>query len=106
MQENRLAVVGSRGFESKALVFDELSKLFVKCYANKQQLVIISGGARGVDSWAAEWARDNNVECVVHLPEWDLHGKSAGFKRNHTIWDDATCGIAFWDGKSKGTEHS
>ena len=106
MIENRLAVVGSRGFGSRALVFEELDKLRNKAIENDQSLVIVSGGARGVDSWAIEFAIARDVEYIEHLPDWDLHGKSAGFKRNHTIWDDATCGIAFWDGQSKGTEHS
>lgn len=106
MTEHRLAVVGSRGFQSRALVFEQLTALLSKVLEANQDLVIISGGARGVDSWAAEFAEEYKLECVEHLPNWDLHGKSAGFKRNHTIWNDATCGIAFWDGKSKGTEHS
>lgn len=37
---------------------------------------------------------------------WDLHGKSAGFKRNVHIIDDSDEVIAFWDGKSRGTRHS
>ena len=42
---------------------------------------------------------------------WDLYGKSAGFRRNIEMADyaiaDNSRGIllAFWDGKSKGTKH-
>lgn len=106
MNEHRLAVVGSRGFISKLLVFEILSDALRKAQANNQTITVISGGAKGVDSWAIQWAKSNNLNYVVHLPDWDIHGRSAGFKRNYTIWNDSTCGIAFWDGKSKGTEHS
>jgi hypothetical protein len=42
----------------------------------------------------------------VYLPEWDKYGKSAGFRRNTTIWNNADQGVAFWDGVSRGTAHS
>ena len=104
--KHRLAVVGSRDFASKELVFERLGTIFDKIDVNRDTLTIISGGAQGPDSWAEEFAKDYGIKYVVHLPDWDLHGRSAGYKRNHTIWDDATCGIAFWDGESDGTRHS
>jgi hypothetical protein len=98
-----LAVVGSRKIDSKALVYEWLTKALIKCSGD---LVIVSGGAKGVDSLAAEFAEDHGIPVLEFKPDWKRHGRSAGFKRNHLIWEHANCGIAFWDGESKGTAHS
>jgi hypothetical protein len=55
---------------------------------------------------AEHYAEVNEIPIVVHEAEWDKYGKSAGYIRNKTIWDDSDMGIAFWDGVSKGTKHS
>lgn len=65
--------------------------------------VVISGGARGVDSIAAEEARRHGLEVIVVKAEWDRLGKSAGMIRNGEIVRLADEVIAFWDGKSRGT---
>jgi len=51
--------------------------------------VIVSGGARGVDSYAAEAARLCGHVLVEYLPDWDTHGNAAGFVRNRLIIDQA-----------------
>jgi hypothetical protein len=67
---------------------------------------IISGGAKGVDSWAASEATKLGFRVVEFLPEWDKYGKKAGFKRNTDIVEAAEMVVAFWDGKSNGTRDS
>ena len=37
--------------------------------------------------------------------DWDKHGKSAGYKRNLEMAENADALIAFWDGESRGTKH-
>jgi hypothetical protein len=39
-------------------------------------------------------------------PDWNSYGKSAGFVRNRQIIKAADMVIAFWNGKSRGTENS
>lgn len=99
----RLAVVGSRNCNDYGLVHVALSR-YLDVYG--ESLVIVSGGAKGADSLAARFARENNLELIEHLPDWNRFGKSAGFKRNWLIWQDADAGVAFWDGISRGTAHS
>lgn len=99
----RLAVVGSRTGVTSKLVWKWLHKYYAEYGPN---MTIVSGGAKGADSYAAEFAKAKGIACQVFKPDWDKHGRSAGFKRNHTIWDNADAGIAFWDGDSKGTAHS
>ena len=99
----RLAVVGSRNCNDYGLVHVALSRYLD---VHGESLVIVSGGAKGADSLAARFARENNLELIEHLPDWNRFGKSAGFKRNWLIWQDADAGVAFWDGISRGTAHS
>ena len=66
---------------------------------------VISGDARGADELGARWATYNNIH-VNHFPaDWDYYGHAAGFIRNIEMADSADALIAFWDNKSKGTEH-
>lgn len=64
---------------------------------------VVSGGARGVDSLAAIWAKKNKIELVEFFPKWKKYGKKAGLKRNKDMVDFCDILISFWDGKSKGT---
>lgn len=96
----RLAVVGSRGFQD----YDRLCQGIAKLGESVER--IVSGGARGADSLAARFARENNIELVEFLPEYDKYGRSAPIIRNKLIVDNADCVIAFWDSESRGTKNS
>jgi predicted Rossmann fold nucleotide-binding protein DprA/Smf involved in DNA uptake len=67
---------------------------------------IVSGGASGADTLAVKFAKENNISYREHLPNWELHGKSAGFIRNKLIIKDADEVVVFWDGKSPGSASS
>ena len=66
--------------------------------------IIISGGATGVDQAAEQYAQENNIALVVHLPEYQKFGRGAPQVRNKLIVDTADFVLAFWDGKSKDTK--
>ncbi|MCL2196795.1 MAG: DUF2493 domain-containing protein [Treponema sp.] len=91
----KLAIIGSRSIEN--LNLDE--------YIKEKPDVIISGGAKGVDTIAWKWALENHIEIIVHRPDYNLNGKHAALKRNDIIIDEADKIIAFWDGKSTGTKY-
>ena len=97
----KLAVVGSRNFDNYPVLKAKLDIL----HKHKDITCIISGGANGADSLAERWARENRIELLIFLPEWDKYGKSAGYIRNVDIIKASDAVIAFWDGKSKGTQH-
>lgn len=65
--------------------------------------VLISGGADGVDSWAAEAAQDHGLNTVIIRPNWKKYGKYAGLRRNNEIVLAADDVVAFWDMHSRGT---
>lgn len=94
----KLAVVGSRNFHNYMLVEKELNKFDFD--------LMISGGAIGADSLGERYAFVHNIETLIFKPDWNKHGRSAGFIRNKLIVDECDTLIAFWDFESKGTKNS
>ena len=88
----KVAVVGSRG------IFVHDLGIYISDGDE-----IVSGGAVGVDSCAAEYAKKKGLKLTVFLPQYDRYGRAAPIVRNKKIVDYADKIIAFWDGKSKGT---
>lgn len=66
--------------------------------------VIISGGARGIDTLARKFARDNKLKLIELKPNYDRYGPKAPHVRNTEIIKMADFVYIFWDGKSKGTK--
>lgn len=97
----KLAVVGSRDFDDYALLRDSVLTNF-----DLEDLVIISGGARGADNLAKTFALSYDIPFLEFKADWASYGKSAGYKRNKQIVDSCDLLIAFWDRKSKGTQIS
>ncbi len=92
--EMKVAVVGSRG-----LRVADLGK-----YLPEGTTEIVSGGARGVDAAAREYAISHGLKLTEFLPEYDKFGRGAPLKRNITIIEYADLVLAFWDGQSHGTK--
>jgi len=71
------------------------------------KVTIISGGAKGADHCAEKTAKHFKVPIDIHPADWDKFGKSAGYIRNKemlALGPDVV--MAFWDGKSKGTQNT
>jgi len=67
--------------------------------------LIISGGARGIDSLAESYAEAKGIPKQIFNAEWDVYGKRAGFLRNEQMGKEADALIAIWDSKSRGTKN-
>ena len=67
---------------------------------------IVSGGAKGIDLCAKQYAIKNNIKLVEFLPNYARYGRGAPIKRNNQIVDYCDVIIAFWDGVSKGTKYT
>lgn len=65
---------------------------------------IVSGGAKGVDSSAKEYAFKHKIKLTEFYPEYSKFGKAAPLHRNITIINYADLVWAFGDGKSLGTK--
>lgn len=90
----KVAIIGSRN-----LVNVEISK-----YIPENVTEIISGGARGIDTLAEEWAEKNGIPKTIIKPEYERFKRGAPLKRNEKIVELADVIIALWDGKSRGTK--
>jgi len=99
----KVVIFGSRNFTDIRLIITAI------CHQQKFLLSditeIISGGAKGIDSLAEQFAKENFIKFKEFPADWDMYGKSAGYKRNEEMAKYADYGIAIWDGQSKGTEH-
>ena len=90
----KVAVIGSRG----------LSGTDLGRYLPENTTEIVSGGAKGVDTSAREYALAHGIKLTEFLPEYTRFGRSAPLKRNITIIEYSDIVLAFWDGKSRGTK--
>lgn len=95
----KIAIVGSRKWP-----FPEQIKEAVKKIAQKfPDATIVSGGARGVDTWAEQAALEFGLTVEIYPADWSL-GRHAGFLRNQQIVDAADRVLAFWAYGSRGTK--
>ncbi len=100
----KVIIAGGRDFNDYDLARDKLYEIS-EHITNNQDITIISGGARGADSIGTAIADNHGTGYKEYLAEWDKHGKSAGYRRNELMANNADTLLAFWDGKSKGTKH-
>ncbi len=95
----KIAIVGSRN----------VSYVILEKYISKQTLTeiseIVTGGAKGIDTLALQFAKNNHIPYKLFLPEYSKYKKGAPLKRNELIAEYADEAFIFWDGKSKGTNH-
>lgn len=103
-----LVVAGSRHLDS----YKELEQAIKDApFLPRCVTEVVSGGCRGVDKVAEQWAKNNNKDLVVFHPNWGKHGRAAGPIRNLRMltysWErDKSCFLlAIWDGKSRGTKN-
>ena len=71
--------------------------------ANWKITEIVSGGARGIDKAAIEYAKQNKLNFVEFMADWESQGKAAGAIRNAKMAEYGDALIAIWDGASPGT---
>jgi len=116
-----LAVIGSRTYKNKKQVYEEIDKVREEYDITG----IVSGVSEddkndtGPDTYGRDYALENVLEYIGHPAQWNdisepcrlkytRWGKPfnalAGLNRNTFIAEDGEIGLAFWDGKSKGTK--
>lgn len=102
----RILVTGSRDLDDvgRAIVWRALDEALALA-AGIGPIVVIEGGARGVDSAANEWTWATTAAYSErHFADWDRYGKRAGFIRNeHMVSLGAHVCLAFPRRVSPGT---
>ena len=100
----RVIIAGSRDFNDYNLL-KEKCDTFLEIKRMVNDIQIVSGGARGADSLGERYAAEKGYNLQLFNADWEKYGKSAGYKRNVEMAENADALIAFWDGQSRGTEH-
>lgn len=75
----KVLVCGGRDFNNVAFILTRLDQF----HAERMVTEIITGGCRGVDAIALDWARTKpGIKRYVCKAEWGKYGSAAGPKRN------------------------
>ncbi len=110
----RVLVCGGRDYTDRLNVYRWLDKLFAPHNDPDGKLVnwrqlprpdlhLISGAARGADSFATDWAMVNWVSSTEFPADWEQHGKAAGAIRNRQMLEEGKPDLVVAFPGGKGT---
>lgn len=105
----KLVVSGSRGIPediAASIVDNYVSENLIP---NHRKVIIIEGGARGVDRGAQRAGKDLGLDVLTVKAKWGVNGvfdRAAGHKRNNVMLELCDGLLAIWDGKSPGTNQA
>ena len=97
----KVIVAGSRNFNDYNLMSEKLNYYF----QNRNDIVIVSGTCYGADKLGEKYAKEHNLGLLQFPADWNKYGKSAGYRRNLQMAEQADACVVFWDGESKGSKH-
>lgn len=98
----RVIIAGGRDFNN----YPGLVRVMDKLLSNiNDEIVVVCGKARGADSLGEKYAKERGYAVRYFPADWDMNGRSAGYIRNEEMAQNADALVAFWDGKSRGTQH-
>lgn len=89
-----IAIAGGKQVSDADAIFRRLEK----AKAKYSDMVLVHGGAPGVEKLAASWADRNGVHQIVCKPDWDRHGKAAPFRRNDELLNLLPRGVIAFPG--------
>jgi hypothetical protein len=95
----RVIIAGSRGINDYAKVCDAVQRSRFPISR------VLSGMARGVDTLAIRYATEKRLPLEQFPAQWSKWGRSAGYRRNEQMAQNADALIAVWDDRSPGTRH-
>lgn len=98
----KVIIAGGRDFNN----YDGMSACLDRLLKNvSDKIEVVCGMARGADRLGERYAKEHGYKVIYMPADWDIDGRSAGFKRNVKMAEYADALVAFWDGKSSGTRH-
>ena len=92
----KLLIAGSRSITS----FD------LSPYIPDDVELIITGGAKGVDTLAETYARERGIPTLTVKPAYERYGRAAPILRDEEMVDMADAVLVVWDGVSRGSKHT
>jgi len=85
-REFRVLVTGGRAYLDRDAVFARLATCREEARHTGLKFIVIHGACpTGADHWAALWCRREGIEERPFPAQWDLHGRSAGPRRNQQM---------------------
>ena len=111
----KLGVVGSRSITGYDVVRSAINRSpwyekradRVVASMGEPRVTIVTGGAKGVDTSAEEFASKNDLGLEVIEPDYsDWSGEHPAKRRNTQIVEESDAVVAVWDGNSNGTRDS
>lgn len=114
----KVLIAGSRDFNNYEMLKSKVDFLLQNI---KDEIIIISGTAKGADRLGEEYANEKGYKIERYPALWynlsepckikyDSLGKAynvlAGLKRNEYMVKEADYIIEFWNGKSSGTKYT
>lgn len=99
----KIAIVGTR---NPGVSYQEWESILISKINASEISLIISGGAKGIDTYAKLFAGRHHIPLMEYLPKYSKYGRKATLHRNTQIVREASTVIAFPSPDSKGTFHS
>lgn len=99
----KLAIIGTR---NPKLSYSDWEKLLLEKININNVKLIVSGGAKGIDTYAKLFAGRHGKPLMEFLPKYELYGRTAPLVRNRQIMQEANFVIAFPSDCSRGTYHA
>ena len=99
----RIVIAGCRDYTN----YKEAKEYIDACISQirkENEIIIISGGAKGADALGEQYAKENSFKIERYPADWEKYGLSAGPKRNEQMAKICDFVICFWDGRSRGTK--
>lgn len=90
----KLMIAGSRSIDN----------IDISQYIGDDVDFIISGGAKGVDTLAEQYADKHRISKIIIYPRYDLYRGNAPLVRNKTMVDISDKVLVLWDGQSRGAK--
>ena len=89
-----VAVTGGKEVADPGAVWSVLDRTRAK----HADMVLVHGGAPGIETVAAKWAEARGVHQLIVRPDWMAHGRAAPFRRNDEMLNLLPKGIVAWPG--------
>ena len=92
----KLLIAGSRS----------ITKFDLSPYITSDVDTILTGGAKGIDKLAEEYADSHGIEKIIIKPNYTRFSRAAPLKRNEELVRKCDKVLVIWDGKSRGSKYT
>jgi hypothetical protein len=99
----KVALIGSREVEDYNFVEGTFFRVLSSEGLTLEQVELVSGGTRGVDTLALRLAKRYGLTITIHFPNYEKYGKLAPLVRNTKIVEDSDLVLAIPSERSRGT---